>query len=68
MAQSWQRLINGTPEPHDLTLLKHEMLEKKLMDGGMSQSDAHIKASERYNYGKECDDYYAALKERKNWK
>lgn len=68
MAQSWQRLINGTPEPHDLTLLKHEILEKELMDGGMSQHDAHIEASKGYNYTKESDDYYAALKERKNRK
>ena len=68
MAQSWQRLINGTPEPHDLTLLKHEMLEKELMDAGMSQHDAHIETSKKYNYGKESDDYYAALKERKNRK
>ena len=68
MAQSWQRLISGTPEPHDLTLLKHEILEKELMDAGMSQHDAHIKTSKKYNYTKESDDYYAALKERKNRK
>ena len=69
MAQSWQRLINGTPEPHDLTMLRHEVLEKELMDSGMTQYDAHIEASLKYNYGKESDDYYAALKERKNrWK
>lgn len=65
MAQSWQRLINGTPEPHDLTMLRHEILEKDLMDSGMSQYAAHIEASKKYNYAKESDDYYAALKERK---
>lgn len=68
MAQSWQRLINGTPEPHDLTLLKHEMLENELMDSGMSQDEAHIETSKIYNYAKESDDYYAALKEHKNRK
>ena len=68
MAQSWQRLINGTPEPHDLTLLKHEIMEKELMGRGMSQRDAHIEASKKYNYTKESDDYYAALKKRKNRK
>ena len=68
MAQSWQRLISGMPEPHDLTLLKHEILEKELMDAGMSQHDAHIETSKKYNYTKESDDYYAALKERKNRK
>lgn len=66
MAQSWQRLINGTPEPHDLTMLRHEILEKELMDSGMSQYAAHIEASKKYNYAKESDEYYAALKEHKN--
>lgn len=68
MAQSWQRLIGGNPEPHDMTLLRHEIMEKQLMDTGMSQTEAHIEASKKYNYAKECDDYYAALKERKNRK
>ena len=66
MAQSWQRLISGTPEPHDLTLLKHEKLEKELMDTGMSQYHAHIEASKKYNYTKESDAYYAALKKYKD--
>lgn len=68
MAQSWQRLINGTPAPHDLTLLKHEIFERELMKQGLSQDAAHIEASKLYNYAKECDDYYAALKEHKNRK
>lgn len=68
MAQSWQRLINGNPEPHDLTMLRHEILEKDLMDSGMSQYAAHIEASKKYNYAKESDGYYATLKERKNRK
>ena len=38
------------------------------MDTGMSQHDAHIETSKKYNYTKESDDYYAALKERKNRK
>ena len=68
MAQSWQRLISGNPEPHDITLLLHEEMEKALMDSGLSQDDAHIATSEVYNYAKESDDYYAALKENKNHK
>ena len=68
MAQSWQRLISGNPEPHDITLLLHEQMEKELMDSGLSQDDAHIATSEVYNYAKESDDYYAALKENKNRK
>ena len=27
MAESWQRLIDGKPELHDMTLLNHEILE-----------------------------------------
>ena len=68
MAQSWQRLINGTPEPHDIVMLQHEILEQELMERGLSQYQAHIEASKKYNYAKESDDYYAALKERKNRK
>lgn len=68
MAQSWQRLINGNPEPHDLVMLQHEILEKELMDRGMTQHAAHIEASKKYNYAKESDDYYATLKEHKNRK
>ena len=68
MAQSWQRLINGTPEPHDIVMLQHEILEQELMERGLSQHQAHIEASKKYNYAKESDDYYAALKERKNRK
>lgn len=68
MAQSWQRLINGNPESHDLTMIRHEILEKELMDSGMSQYAAHIEASKKYNYAKESDEHYAALKERKNRK
>ena len=68
MAQSWQRLISGNPKPHDLTLLRHELMEKELMDAGMSQDEAHIETSKVYNYAKESDEYYAALKEHKNRK
>ncbi len=66
MAQSWQRLIDGHPEPHDYTLLRHEKLENELMDSGLSQSEAHIQASKKYNYTKESDDYYGQAKKHKN--
>ena len=66
MAQSWQRLIEGNYVEHDITLLKHEIMEKRLMAGGMSQYDAHIAASAKFNYDKEVNDLYAALKKRKN--
>ena len=31
MAESWKRLINGTPEAHDITMIKHEITERKLI-------------------------------------
>lgn len=57
MAESWQRLIDGNFEPHDLTMLKHELLEMSYMEEGYSQADAHILASKVYNYTKETDEY-----------
>lgn len=68
MAQSWQRLISGTPEPHDLTLLKHEIMEKELMDAGLSQSEAHDITNQTYSYSGESDEFYAKIKEHKNKK
>ena len=65
MAESWQRLINGNPESHDLTLLKHEMMEKRLMSKGMSQDEAHRVTSNKYNYSKEAAEYYAKIKKYK---
>lgn len=63
MAQSWQRLIDGSDiKRHDLTLLKHEMMEKRLMDTGLSQDEAHIITSKTYNYQKEADEFYAAVR------
>lgn len=66
IAQSWQRLISGKPEVHDMTLLRHEQMEKQLMDSGMTQEEAHLVTSEKYNYSKEVRDYYASLKEHRN--
>ena len=51
MAQSWQRLCEGKQiREMDLVLLKHELLESEYMEQGYSQSDAHKKAEEQYNY------------------
>ena len=55
MAQSWQRLINGTYEEKDIVLLKHEYAELRYMEKGLTQSEAHIKASAKYNYAKYCE-------------
>ena len=66
MAQSWQRLIAGSPEKHDITLIRHEVMEKELIEQGMTQEEAHILTSKKYNYGKEALEYYAKIKKFKN--
>ena len=56
MAQSWQRLMNGKNiKEQDWILLKHEYCELRYMEKGLTQDQAHIKASKRYNYAKYCD-------------
>ena len=66
IAQSWQRMLEGKSiQPHDLTLLQHEKLEYELMKNGMSQDEAHIIASSKYNYSKEAMEYYGKIKKHK---
>lgn len=62
IGESWRRLIDGKPEPHDLTLLNHEIEEKGLIAEGMSQDEAHIQATAKYNYAKEAEEYYGKIK------
>lgn len=62
MAETWRRLISGKPEPHDLTMLKHEMMERELMLQGMPQDQAHIETSKIYDYGKEAAEFYDKIK------
>jgi hypothetical protein len=53
IAQSWQRLIEGKNiEPHDIILLRHELLEYEYMSQGLSQEVAHRKTEETFNYAK----------------
>lgn len=66
MSESWQRLINGTPKPHDLTLIKHEIMEQRLIKQGVDQATAHIKTSEKYNYSKEANEFYDTIKKYKD--
>lgn len=69
IATSWQRLIDNKILPHDLTLLKHELMEMELVSNGMTQNSAHNFAEHRYNYGKESNEYYDKIrKHRKNRK
>lgn len=70
IAQSWQRLQLGGEhiKPHDLTLLKHELMEMEYMAKGLSQSEAHDITSQTYNYGKEANAFYKALGIKSNTK
>jgi len=69
MAESWQRLIDGKDiQPHDITLLKHELMESGLVKAGLSQDEAHIMTSGVYNYKKEAVEYYDKIKKRKSGK
>lgn len=66
MSESWKRLIDGTPEPHDITLINHEITERNLMKKGFTQAEAHIKASAKYNYAKEAAEFYDRIKKYKD--
>lgn len=51
IAQSWQRLCEGKQiREMDIVLLNHELLESEYMEQGYSQSKAHQKTEEKYNY------------------
>ena len=65
MGESWRRLIEGKPEKHDITLIKHEEMERKLMKQGMSQEEAHNITSKKYNYDKEATEFYDKIKKYK---
>lgn len=66
MAESWQRLIDGKNiQPHDLTLLRHEAMERELMSAGMSQREAHTITSKKYDYRREADAFYDRIKANK---
>ena len=62
IASSWQRLMQNIAEPHDITLLNHELLEIQLVASGMDQRTAHNYAENQFNYGKESNEYYDRLK------
>lgn len=66
MAQSWQRLIDGKNiQPHDITLIKHEVMERDLMKTGLTQDEAHRLTSKTYNYQKESEEYYVNIEKNK---
>lgn len=65
IAESWQRLIDGKMEQHDLVLIKHEVMEKELMQQGMTQDEAHRATARIYDYGEEAKKFYAKIKKYK---
>ena len=67
IAQSWQRLLDGKNiQPHDITLLKHEEMEMRLVNAGLTQAQAHLAASKAYNYAKAAENYYDNTAKHKN--
>lgn len=65
IAESWQRLMENKAEPHDLVLIKHEIMERELMGQGMTQDEAHRLTSQTYDYGEEAKKFYAKIKKYK---
>jgi hypothetical protein len=58
IAKSWQRLIEGRNiQKHDITLLRHELMEMELIRNGMTQHEAHILASYKHNYSDEATEW-----------
>lgn len=68
IVSSWDRLAFSPDEikPHDILLLQHELYEMSLYFQGVSQHEAHIIASKKYNYTRAASDYYANLKMKQN--
>lgn len=52
IALSWQRLMQNNYK-------SHELMELELVNSGMSQDEAHIRAQQVYNYDKEVKEYHA---------
>ena len=60
MQHSWMRLREGNNiQPHDITMLKHELAEANIMGKGTDvvYETAHKKVEKKYNYQKELLEY-----------
>ena len=68
IAESWRRLAFDPKniQPHDILLLQHEMHEYKLILQGYSQTDAHNKTNQFYNYTKASKEFYNVLRHSKS--
>ena len=67
IAESWRRLAFDPEhiQKHDLTLLRHELYERKLIAQGLTQRQAHEKASLKYDYPREMQAFYFELNKTK---
>lgn len=70
IAETWQRLSDMQKyiQPHDLLLIPHEIMEMDLINKGLSQTEAHERTSEKYDYPGESNKFYEALQIEKNAK
>ncbi len=66
MAESWRRLQEGSQQPHDLLMLKHELEEIRLVESGLPQDEAHIRATRKYDYDTAATDFHGLGQEYKN--
>lgn len=63
IAETWRRLADDHEhvQPHDRLLIPHELMEMKLIDSGLSQSEAHKLTSEKYDYPRASTEFYNQL-------
>lgn len=68
IAESWQRLadMNEYVQPHDKLLIPHELMEMDLITKGFSQSNAHDKTCEVYDYPRATNEFYERLQKEHN--
>lgn len=64
IAESWRRLAfdKNNIKPHDITLLRHEIMEMEMVIKGIPQNIAHDITSKIYNYPEESKEYYRNLR------
>ena len=64
ISESWRRLAFDPKhiQPHDITLLNHELMEMRLVNEGLTQDEAHTIKSRKYDYSKESAAYYEEMK------
>ena len=47
-----------------MTLIRHEMMEMRLVSDGVPQDDAHTLISKQYDYSRESAEYYRNLQQK----